>query len=653
MTRRLATIFLALGLLLGLASAAFAQDAAEGEVRIEEADVRRHPTVNLTVSVPAAISNSQLDSSAFTVTEDGVERVVVAQALPADDLQVVLVLDASTSMRGQPLTAATEAATGFLGVLPDSVDVAVVSFASTTQVLSEFTTDRAASAAAISSIVVAGETALYDGVVEGAALFDTSVPSRRAMVLLSDGGDTISQAPMGDAIADLVLSDVSFYAVELQSPENDGAAIAQIATATEGSVVPAEDPEALTGVFEEIASQIANRYVLTYASESFDTVEIGVTVEAAGVTSSTANEIQLPAEPVTPVKATPEPASPAPVEPEAPPVDPMALRDGDVVSLAWYQTNRALILGAGAVFLAIAGLVVFAGLNRRKREVRYGGAFAVAEVMKAGKSTALKSIAQGATSFAERSLEGDKARGINAALERAGVAMRPGEFIVMAASVGLGALAIGFVFGGLLAGLGAALVVLFIFRWRLSAKARKRARVFGEQLPDALQLMAGSLRAGFGFMQAVNTVGTEVAAPCGDEFRRVRIETQLGKDVDEALNEMADRVHSEDFKWIVEAIEIHREVGGDLAEILDTVTSTIRERNGIRRRIQALSAEGKISGVVLGGLPFALAVVIMFLNPTYLMELLDSTMGIAMIVGGLVAMVIGIVWMRRITNLKF
>ena len=538
-------------------------------------------------------------------------------------------------------------------MLPDSVDVAVVSFASTTQVLSEFTTDRAASAAAISSIVVAGETALYDGVVEGAALFDTSVPSRRAMVLLSDGGDTISQAPMGDAIADLVLSDVSFYAVELQSPENDGAAIAQIATATEGSVVPAEDPEALTGVFEEIASQIANRYVLTYASESFDTVEIGVTVEAAGVTSSTANEIQLPAEPVTPVKATPEPASPAPVEPEAPPVDPMALRDGDVVSLAWYQTNRALILGAGAVFLAIAGLVVFAGLNRRKREVRYGGAFAVAEVMKAGKSTALKSIAQGATSFAERSLEGDKARGINAALERAGVAMRPGEFIVMAASVGLGALAIGFVFGGLLAGLGAALVVLFIFRWRLSAKARKRARVFGEQLPDALQLMAGSLRAGFGFMQAVNTVGTEVAAPCGDEFRRVRIETQLGKDVDEALNEMADRVHSEDFKWIVEAIEIHREVGGDLAEILDTVTSTIRERNGIRRRIQALSAEGKISGVVLGGLPFALAVVIMFLNPTYLMELLDSTMGIAMIVGGLVAMVIGIVWMRRITNLKF
>ena len=87
--------------------------------------------------------------------------------------------------------------------------------------------------------------------------------------------------------------------------------------------------------------------------------------------------------------------------------------------------------------------------------------------------------------------------------------------------------------------------------------------------------------------------------------------------------------------------------------IVAPVTSTIRERNAIRRRISALSAEGKISGVVLGGLPFALAIVIMFLNPTYLMELLDSTMGIAMIIGGLVAMVIGIFWMRRITNLKF
>ncbi len=652
MMRRLTTMLLAAGLVLGAATPAWAQDGAEGELRIEEAITSQHPTVHLTVSVPGVISDTELDSSAFIVTEDGERREVVAEPLPADDLQVVLVLDASTSMQGAPLQGAKEAATGFLDVLPASVQVAVVSFASSTQVLSEFTTDRQASADAIASIFVAGETALYDGVVEGVALFDQTVPARRVMVLLSDGGDTISQAPITDAIADLLLADVSFYAVELQSPENDGEGIARMATATDGSVVPAEDPEALSGVFAEVAAQITNRYVLTYTSESFDSVEIGVAVEGAGVASVATEAVRFPAAP-PPAQTPPPPARPAPVEPAAPPVDPMALRDGDVVSLAWYQTNRALILGAGAVFLALIGLIVFAGITRRKREVRYRGAFAVAEAVRAGKSTALSSLAQGATSLAERSIEGDRAQGINVTLEKAGVAMRPAEFVVLAASVTAGAFAVGFILQGFLVGLAAGLAALFIVRWRLTAKATKRSKLFAEQLPDALQLMAGSLRAGFGFVQAINTVGTEVAAPCGDEFRRVRIESQLGKDIDEALAEMADRVESEDFRWIVEAIQIHREVGGDLAEILDTVTDTIRDRNSIRRRISALSAEGKISGLVLGLLPFALAAVIMFLNPEYLAELLDSAMGIAMIVGGFVAMIIGIAWMRRITNLKF
>ena len=383
-----------------------------------------------------------------------------------------------------------------------------------------------------------------------------------------------------------------------------------------------------------------------------------MSVAADGTVYSSGASVRYPAGPANPPPVdptpAPTPANPAPTPQPAPepPVDVFALRDGAVANLAWYQGSTALVLGAITVFLAIAGIVVFSSMGAQ-RSVNYGGAFAMAERIRAGKQGALSTFAAGATSIAERSLKGERGQGLNTRLDRAGVAMRPGEFVVMVVGFALGAAAIGMLFHGIAVALGAGLMTLLFFNWRLSAKANKRNKKFAEQLPDALQLMSGSLRAGFGFVQAISTVGSEVAAPCGDEFRRVKIETQLGKDVDGALREMAERVDSEDFKWIVEAIEIHREVGGDLSEILDTVTETIRDRNGIRRRITALSAEGKISGVVLGGMPFVLAIVIMFLNPTYLRELLDSTMGIVMIVGGLVAMVIGIAWMRRITNLKF
>jgi len=647
MTRRLVATAALLALLAVAPAAALAAEGDEGGLGIEDLDASSYPDVTMTVSVPAELAGVPLDSAAFTVTENGERRTVAATPVATDGLEVVLVLDASTSMKGEPLTAAKDAAKGFLGVLPSTVQVAVVSFASTPEVLSEFSTDREDSAAAIDSIDVAGETALYDGVVAGAGLFDGRGQARRVVVLLSDGGDTVSQAPVEDAIAALLAAGISFYAVELQSPENDGAGIARMAAATDGTVVPAEDPAALAGVFETVGATIANQYVLTYTSRAHDDVEVGVAVEASGVTASSTWATQFPA--AAAPATTPDPVVEVPAEPA---VDPFAVRGGSTVELAWYQTSRGLLLGAGAIFLAIAGVVLLAGRGSRST-IDYGVAFAMAERLRSTKKSAVTNFAHGATAIVERSLQGERARGLNDRLDRAGLAMRPGEFVVMVGGFALGALAVGLVLFDPLAGLGAAVMTVLFFRWRLSAKAAKRNRAFAEQLPDALQLMSGSLRAGFGFLQAVSTVGNEVAAPCGDEFRRVKVETQLGKDVDDALREMAARVDSEDFKWVVEAIEIHREVGGDLSDILTAVTETIRDRNSIRRRIQALSAEGKISGVVLGGMPFVLAIVIMFLNPTYLQELLDSAMGIAMIVGGLVAMVVGIAWMRRITNLKF
>ena len=141
-------------------------------------------------------------------------------------------------------------------------------------------------------------------------------------------------------------------------------------------------------------------------------------------------------------------------------------------------------------------------------------------------------------------------------------------------------------------------------RFWLKRKASKRQAAFADQLPDALQLLAGGIRAGFGLMQAIDNVAGELPAPAGEEFQRVKVETHLGRDTNEALRAMALRVGSQDFEWVVEAIEINREVGGDLGEILDSVGGTIRDRNRLRRRIKSLSAEGRVSASCSGYCPW-------------------------------------------------
>ncbi|MBT8240545.1 MAG: type II secretion system F family protein, partial [Acidimicrobiia bacterium] len=196
------------------------------------------------------------------------------------------------------------------------------------------------------------------------------------------------------------------------------------------------------------------------------------------------------------------------------------------------------------------------------------------------------------------------------------------------------------------------MVVLFVPMW-LSSKANARKALFAEQLGDTLQLMSASMRAGYGLLQAIDAVAEEAPSPTAEEFQRIKIETHLGRDLDVSLKAAAARVDSEDFRWVAEAIEIHRQIGGDLAEILDAVNETIRDRNRIRRRIKSLSAEGRISAVILSLIPIVLVIVIAIINPAYIGELPSTGLGQGLIVGGIIAWTISVFWMRRIVRLQF
>ena len=137
----------------------------------------------------------------------------------------------------------------------------------------------------------------------------------------------------------------------------------------------------------------------------------------------------------------------------------------------------------------------------------------------------------------------------------------------------------------------------------LGIKRSRRRKAFGRSLPDTLQLMSGSLTAGLSLAQSIDTIVNEGTEPIASEFRRVLVETRLGVSLETAMEGVAERYDSKDFAWVVMAINIQRKVGGNLAELLDTVANTIREREYMRRQVSALAAEGKLSAFVLGGLP--------------------------------------------------
>jgi tight adherence protein B len=241
---------------------------------------------------------------------------------------------------------------------------------------------------------------------------------------------------------------------------------------------------------------------------------------------------------------------------------------------------------------------------------------------------------------------------LDAELEAAGVSVRSGEFVVLSvvafivgAVLGTALLRAGVL--GLVVGAACGMGPTVALRSML----RKRTEKMREQLPEVLTVLASSLRAGHSFMQALDTVAREIPQPAAAEFQRVVAEIRLGRPIDDALEALATRVGSPDFKWAVLAVNIQREVGGNLAEIMDNVADTLRERAMMRRQIKVLTAEGRLSGWVLVALPIAIAVYMYAVNPDYIGLLVTTKLGLYMLGTAVILLGLGIVWMRKIVDI--
>jgi tight adherence protein B len=316
--------------------------------------------------------------------------------------------------------------------------------------------------------------------------------------------------------------------------------------------------------------------------------------------------------------------------------------------------SGVLALGAGLLVLLVALLGGF-GKQPESLESRI-------EAYTTRGATARKAPApsQGVTAqavgVAQKALEGNRnfeAR-LGAKLDAGGLSFKPAEWLLLHAGIAFGTAALTFLVTS-----GSALLAVLAFGaggvgpWLyLGIKQSRRLKAFNSQLAGTLQLLAGSLQAGLSIAQGMDTIVREGAEPVAGEFRRALVETRLGVPIEDALESMAERMMSDDFRWCVMAIRIQREVGGNLAELLLSVAATLREREYLRRQVKSLSAEGRFSAYILLAMPPLLLLYEATTNRSYLAPMLSTPLGWIMLVAMGALMGVGGFMMKRLVKLE-
>jgi tight adherence protein B len=508
---------------------------------------------------------------------------------PEPKFDVVAVIDSSSrTSRSDVLETQKKALVKYVKSLPANVRVAIVATGKFPTVIRDMSLSRDATTIAVTGIKAEGDAALYDGLVLAADQFDQVAGAKKQIVVLTDGKDQSSASTL-DLVRTRLLTDaVRVDAIAFVTPDEDRKAIELLTSSTGGQIVQAVDLKAIVDLADRTAEWA--RPIVTVA----------------------------PKQPST-------------------------------LSKILGSTLLRFVL-LGLVFAAI--LVAMLNVTAEGPEKLNLTGSAAEESAKKSSSTPVSGLAEKMTQVADNVMaKQGRDKGLNASLERAGSNLKSGEFLVMVLALGLGLTALCMLKFGRWGAFGGLLTPIFA-KFYLSNRIKKRANAFGEQLSDTLQLLSSSLRAGQSMMQALDSVSREGDPPAAEEFRRVIVEARLGRDVVDAMRAMADRVQSEDFGWVVPAIEINREVGGDLAEVLDTVAKTIRDRADLRRQVKTLSAEGRFSAYVLLALPICITLVIRAGNPKYIEGLTHGT-GIWLSVGGVVLMLLGAIWLFKICKIEF
>ncbi|MFV0258945.1 MAG: type II secretion system F family protein [Acidimicrobiales bacterium] len=566
---------------------------------------------------------------------DGVEvSSTVTAGLPAD---VVFVVDtnARTDNGGAVLDRIKAQLQASVAELPASTSIGVVSAGSSVTVAVRPTTDRARVAAGIDSLALRNGSAVIDGVARAGTLLEAGDAPVRSVIVVSTGPDTSSSLPVDAAQVELVKLGAQLVTVQVGAGEPR---LATAVTETGGVDLAVDQSDQLPAAVASAVRLATDRVLLLFPGSTPAGDRGDLTVSLDGVTSELSYASGSTLTNLGQLAPRPEPNPPG---------------------IALFRSSVGLYL---ALFLAFVGISLgvwslASTLTTRTSSLegvlaRYieRDEFDTDEVDELVVQSALLQRAVNISeSFAERQGFLAKVEGL---LERADLPIRAGEamFLLLATVIltaGLGIALTGSILAGLLFAAAAGSVLFFFVRF----KARRRFKTFESQLPDTLQLLAGTLRAGYSLPQGLEVVSREISDPMGAELRRAMTEARLGRDLEECLSGVSERMSSADFAWAVMAISIQREVGGNLNELLLSVADTMVARERLKREVAALTAEGRMSAGILSFLPPGLGLIMYVMNPAYIGVLFSETMGNVMLGLGVVSALVGLAWMKKVITI--
>jgi tight adherence protein B len=648
------------------ASAAPAARAASlSEIRVSGSGV----TAILTA---VTAGGAKIDPASVKATIGGVGVPVSVQPIARGRRVATLLIDAGGSMGLTGIQAVRHAADAFLASVPKDVYVGAVAFSTVPTVIASPTLDWARVRAGIAALKPRGETSLYDGV--AVALAQLGTAGERSLVLVSHRGDTRSRRTLAQTLAAVSASGVRAQVVGFKTGKSQVSVLTSLSKAGHGSVSAAGSTAAISQAFASAASTVADRafgsqirVAITAPPSPGGVQPLVVSVNAGGRPFRSSTVVSLAAQNLPPLSVSPTPTpTPTPtasaMQPLAPAsalTPPTPATSGGPLGMSW-----VLWLGLLAIFLGLGGVVVAlampAYVSRRQRRVQFIEAYVSdPKTVEQDERSAVAAISASLVQLGDKVMDGRTSTPrTQLLLERADLPLRPGEWAVlraMAVVVGVAggmflmrggstSMFIGACLGGVLGVVGPALF--------LKLAAAHRAKKFESQLPDVLTLVASSLSTGFSLLQALDAVARDAADPSAKEFSRALAETRIGAELNESLDRLADRMNSSNLRWTAMAIDIQRQVGGNLAETLRNTAATLRDRQALSRHVKALSAEGKLSAYILVAMPIGIFLYMLGVNKAYVELLWTSMIGIGMLVGALISMAFGIFWMSKVVKVE-
>jgi tight adherence protein B len=547
-------------------------------------------------------------------------------------LGLLLVIDASNSMRGRPLADAFAAARGFVDQVGSSERIGVLTFNPSSRLLLTPTQDPAKLAAALRRLPPTAEgTHIYDALTGALAVLHAQKLAAGAIVLLSDGADTGSQTTSAHVLAQARAEHVRIFTVGLRSSAFQSRPLRALAAGSGAAYSEASSSAQLKAIYDAIGSKLASEYLLRYHSQAKPGEQVTVRVQVLGVGATSYSYTAEKPQAVAPFHRS-------------------------LWQRFWAWHGSFVVIGLlvmTLVFAAAFALLHSPPSNLRKRLAEFvsipGMAAAPSEEAPPARRRLLPSKLLPAQT--ERALARSRrwAR-FKEELEIAEIKLSPEQIVLATLLVTI------FVFALLLL----VLPVFSIFTLCVPLVAHNLCRRrllqvrerFAEQLPDNLQVLASALRAGHSFIGALAVVAADAEPPARREFQRVVADEQLGVPIEVSLREVARRMDSADLEQVALVAELQRQAGGNMAEVLDRVVETIRSRFDLRRLVKTLTAQGRMARWIVSLLPVGLAAFVSMVNPGYMQPLFGSTGGQVAVAFAAAMVIAGSLVIKRIVNIK-